>query len=153
VDVPPAFWTAFDLAVANSCGIEDPAEARAAFGRELLVHLFALELLLVPRAFRKSSESVNLNIYTQALSTKHAAEARLHRAHRGVQGRARSRRSPCRVRCRGDGADRPRAARRRRPPRRHVDERLRELRQILLGIDLDEPAAEIVRAYCRRGGQ
>ncbi len=142
IDVPPAFWAAFDLAVDRSCGIEDPAEARAAFGRELLVHLFALDTLLVTRAQSRSTQAVSVDTYTLALSAKHSAErlvrlaaalvepgpgvGDLHAEFHGVVEALTGHAPPA-------GAARMAG----------VDLRLRALRELLLGIDIYQPAGPV----------
>lgn len=141
-DVPPAFWIAFDVAVENSCGIEDPAEARAAFGRELLTHLFALDLILVPRGRSHSTQTVSVDTYTLMLSAKHAAEARVHQAvaafEAGPQRGELHAEFHAAVLALTGHAPLPGVGR-----IAGVDQRLRELRAALLGVDVDQAAADL----------
>ena len=122
----------------------DYAEWRTAFGDALARELYAHRIVLVPLAFAGSREAVNLNIYTMALDAKHAAERALHQVaatfradatrgigdlhgefHAGVMALTGHAPMPGIGRVMG------------------VEQRLRILRELLLGIPFDQPEIPI----------
>lgn len=143
--VPPALNDALDRAL-RACRAfaeaGDYADWRTAFGLALTAALFEDGLLLVPRAFAKSSEAVNVNVYSLAREAQHRAERRLQEATAAFRGngdrgdlhaefdaalRALTGHAPL------EGVSRV----------GDIDARLRTLRLALLFVPIDEPAAEL----------
>lgn len=139
VPVPPALATAIDQALAVAPATGTAAEWRTAFATVLVAGLFDQGLFLLPRAYSRTRESVDANLYSLALDRLHDSQrhmtalaqlvgdmpeigplvAHFQKVIDALTGHA----PPA-------GAERLGA----------LDERLRSIRQICLGVPLDAPA-------------
>jgi hypothetical protein len=77
VMVPDALWMAIDNAMLEAAKVEEVGASRTAFGYVLVAELFTGGVIMAPRAFSKSREQIDLNVYTLALDAKHNVERRL----------------------------------------------------------------------------
>lgn len=139
VPVPPALGGAIDQALAVAPVHGTAAEWRTAFATALVAGLFEAGLFLVPRAHSRTREAVDANLYTLALDGKHAAERHLGALARVVGDMPGI--GPLVVHFQRvidalTGHAPPAGA----ELRGALDERLRLIRQIVLGVPLDAPA-------------
>ncbi|MBR2813444.1 MAG: hypothetical protein IKE60_02255 [Reyranella sp.] len=138
--VPDALWQAIDAAMLESAKVEELGASRIAFGYALVAQMFAGGLVVAPRCFSKSREQVDVNVYTLALAAKHNVERRLSAVAR-LLGALNTELGPLllehqRVIDALTGHAPPAGASR----LGSLDERLRLLRQVVLGVPEDAPA-------------
>lgn len=138
---PIGLMAAIDMAARASFAAADYAAWRTAFAEALVLALHDAGVLMAPRAFAASRESVTLNVYSMTVAAKQGAERTVRQARDIFRGDA----------CRGDLHGEFDAALRSLTGHARlagvgriagVDERLRQLRQLLLQVGLDEPARE-----------
>jgi hypothetical protein len=138
--VPDALWQAIDAAMLESAKVEEVGASRVAFGYALVAQMFAGGLIVAPRCFSKSREQVDVNVYTLALAAKHNVERRLSAVAR-LLGPLSTELGPLLLEHQRTidaltGHAPPAGASRLGA----LDERLRLLRQVVLGVPEDAPA-------------
>lgn len=148
IDVPVALREAIERGILKAAVARQGGETVAidAFTAALTAALHQAGFLLVPRGFSRLRELVDAGIYAQALEGKHAVERQLQAARLVVGelpelgcllGHAEA--LVAVLTGHAPPADRPRLL-------ASFDERLRKLREVLLGVSADEPSASIAAA-------